>query len=532
MRAFYYGMEHPNPLQLCLEMIAESNVVAVDIETASLDDETILGIGITNSPLYGFYFMVGSEWMSKAIQILASPRTKVFHNSLFDLPILLQYGFHVTEPIEDTMFLARHKGYPQKLTDLAAFYNYGDIQDIADVLGDKKSMKDLPLDIVATKCIRDIRATIHIYQKMSMESFPASYYIDSKVIPVLAEMQGKGLLVDQVERQRLEEVLVSNLSWYSKVCDQHEFNPASPKQVGMILAKRGNFLPFTKNKKHPQHRTGEEVLESLNDPLAQLVLQFRHDAKQLGTYVLPLKGQERAFTHFHLDAVTARVSSSKRNMQNIPPELRTMFIPDAGIFTDLDFSQIELRVLANISQDPAMLEVFKNPDGTPEGDIHLSTMKAFDIADRRIAKKYNFAMVYGAQSQLLAQICHIPLSTAYSFREAWFKKYKGVARWMKITQEFATKNHYVETMYGRKIYIKEFDMWGGLEDALKRAINYPVQGTAAEIVKIAMVKCRHLPMLLQVHDELLFNGKVVVPNLEDIAGFKTPYKIKLLERWS
>ena len=531
MKFFYLGESHPDPLQLCLDMIIESPELAVDIETVSLKDKTLLGVGLTNSPNYGFYFMAGSEWWEKLKLALEIPRIKVFHNALYDIPILRENGIWIDEPIEDTMLMARIINYPQKLQDLAALYGYFYVKTVEEVLGDKEKMSDLPLEAIATKCINDVKATIGTYYKIKpkIAGQELPYITDRNIIPVLATVQERGLKVDQQERAKLEVQLIKNLEWYKNICSGQGFNPASPLQVGMTLANRGNFLPFTKSKSKPRLKTSEEVLEALDDPLAQLVLLYRHDAKQYNTYIKPLEGQERAYTHFHLDAITARISSTNRNMQNIPPSIRSMFL---GPYTDMDFSQIELRVLAYMSQDPIMLEVFNHADGTEEGDIHFSTMKAFDVTDRRVAKKYNFAQVYGANVTLLARICHIPLESAANFRTKWFNKYKGAANWMSQTQTFAKKNHYVETLFGRKIYIKEFDYMDGWEEAMRKAINYPIQAGAAELVKMGMYKCKHLPMLLQVHDELLFDGKVEVPDLNWLGGIKTPYKTEHKERWS
>lgn len=534
MKLYYIGDSHPDPLQLCLDIMAEATMIAVDIETVSLKDQTLLGVGITNSDRYGFYFMVGSEWWDKLsiALVVSSDRAKIFHNALYDMPILRKNGIMVDEPIEDTMLMARILDLPQRLQDLAATQGYYDVKTVEEILDGKEKMSDLPLAVVAEKCIRDVRATFGVYQKLRYKAQSLAYVIDRNIIPVLVKTQEPGIKVDHAERERLGEKLAKNVSWYKSICAGQGFNPSSPMQVGYALANRGNFLAFTKNKLKPKLSTAEAVLEALNDPLAQLVLLYRHDAKMLNTYIEPLEGQDRAYTHFHLDAITARISSTHRNMQNIPPELRSMFIPDEDVFTDIDFSQIELRVLAYLSQDSAMLEVFNQPDGTPEGDIHLATMKAFDVTDRRVAKKFNFAMVYGGQAPILSRICHIPIESAYKFRKLWFEKYKGAADWMDKVQSQAKKTHYVETLFGRRIYIKEFDYVDGLEEALRKAINYPNQAGAAELVKLGMYKCKRLPDRLQVHDELLFDGKVEIPDLSNLGGVKTPYKVKYTERWT
>jgi len=216
--------------------------------------------------------------------------------------------------------------------------------DIGDLLVDKNmTMLDVEETEVAKKCCMDAQATLAIYNHYISMVDMDYYNVELALIPILLEMSRKGLLIDHEVREELEIRLSKNVEYYRTLADAEGFNIGSAMQVGYTLAKRGTMLPFTKRKR--QLRTDEHILKQVRDPLAGLTLAFREDNKLLTTYVQPWTECERAYCRWHMDAVTGRISSTDRNMQNIPKgRPRNMFLPDNRLFTDIDFNQLEAPV--------------------------------------------------------------------------------------------------------------------------------------------------------------------------------------------
>ena len=352
-----------------------------------------------------------------------------------------------------------------------------------------------------------------------------------ELIPILLRMSLRGLLIDHEVRERLESKYEQEVEELKAMCEG--FNPGSPPQVGFILGKRGNMLPLKRRRNkegkwETKISTEAEALEKLDDPLAAVVLRYRTVSKALSTYIRPYEGKERAYTRWHLEAATGRPSSTRRNLQNMRIDLREMIIPDNGVFTNWDASQIELRCLAYISQDEEMLHIYETG-----GDIHQTTADFMRI-DRKIAKNTNFAMIYGGSDETIMETAHIlNRRRATELREMWFDLYRGAARWIQMIQEKGMEDGYVETLYGRKLALPI-----GREspaEIARKAVNYPIQASASEIIKRAMIKCQNLPLVMQLHDELMADGdvseEVVGMGLENIAPFRTPYEIRTSRRW-
>jgi len=242
-----------------------------------------------------------------------------------------------------------------------------------------------------------------------------------------------------------------------------------------------------------------------------------------------LANEDRIFTEYNLDAVTGRISSSNRNLQNIPPgEVRNMFLPDSDVFTHADYSQEELRILAHLSGDREMLKAYEENE-----DIHQLTADLMRIP-RKIAKNVGFAMIYGATPQTIRSTAKVrDIRLCYNLMDKWFNAFKGAAEWIKGTQNEGLRNGYIETMFGRRI-----DLPLGFEndEAIKRkAVNYIIQGTGAEIMKRALIKCKELPLVVTVHDSMMFDGDVRLElsqlGLDSIAPLYTPMSVKLLQKW-
>jgi len=319
------------------------------------------------------------------------------------------------------------------------------------------------------------------------------------------------------------------------------FNPGSPQQVAYMLAKRGNYLPMNKSKRGLA--TGEDVLLKFKDPLIPLILDYRHCLVMKRTFVDKLQLYSRAHTTLAPEAITGRLTSSDMNLQNIPNEsdlkqpirMRHAFIPDDGedTWSSWDASQVELRVLAYLSQDPVMSAVFADP----HGDIHGTTEKALWSTrgpNRVRAKRFNFAMVYGADAQTVAdKIGERRISTVAHLMHQWMLTYPVAAAWIMRQVEDAQHNGVVTSMYGREIMLP---VDRGEKHFNNCAINFPIQTSAGEIWKLVMLEIPTLGILdlcrLQVHDELDFSGAVIPPKgLEDISPIHVPIEVKQGPNW-
>lgn len=528
--------------------------VAVDIETISLDDKTPIGLGISVSPDHSFYFPIENEinpyipW-----HILNNPAiTKLYHNGIFDLDPLNMIADSMSIPdiettnIADTSIMARMMREPVATLTMLAYGVGKETTPASEILKHfgVKTFDKVPELEVALHCIQDTQVTYALHDKWEKLVDKEYFSIENQIINILFRMSKWGFKLDQVLCRELEQKLSKEVSYYWDICEAEGFKPSSPQQVGYILAKRENFLPY-KRRKYGQKLaldTSKEVLQYVEDPMATIVLQYRKLADLLSV-VQPLVGEDRCYTQFHLDAITSRVSSKgikglpSMNMQNITTfetskfSARHIVLPDADKWTDIDYSQIELRVLAHLSQDSDMLQVYEE-----DKDIHTETAVFLGIP-RKIAKNVGFGMLYGATPQTLKETARIQsLSECQRLINIWFKKYKGAERWIRDCQLFGLTHGYITTLYGRDIVLPmEMDNDDGIK---RKAVNYTIQASAAEITKRAMIRCwnEKMPMRLQVHDELLFNGdvsdQILKLELDHIVdNFSTPISLKVLERW-
>ncbi len=513
----YYGSQESSPKRLD-DLLSYPKLISVDVETVSLEDRTPIGLAIATSSSDCYYFPIDSEVLPW--NILRDPAvTKVFHNALFDLSSLYKYNIYIYN-IEDTLTMAHLLNLPPKLIYLAAQVGVPfELTSVEKLLTKKQTMLDLPPETVAHKCCTDALATYIVRQKLQHLIPDWRYYLDEvALLPILVDMEKRGIPIDQEMREGLEQKYKKELYSYKKVAERMGFNPGSPKQVAMELSKRGYRLPLTKSNKSLS--TDDESIRNIPDPIVPLVLKYRYLTKMLSTYIKPWAGASKAYTHFHVDTVTGRLGSYDRNMQNIPPDMRCIFL---GPFTDMDYSQIELWVLAYMSQDSAMLKAL-------ERGIHQYISSTYNIVYRR-AKNTVFSVVYGGSVGTVAETGGVSESVAMQIMRDLTTG--SIRKWFTAQQKYAKENGYVKTILGRKLYIPLQDISSG--EYRTKATNYPIQGTAAEIIKRAMLRCKDLPMLLQVHDELLFSGDVTGAlsglGLDNIVSFPTPYKSKLLTRW-
>lgn len=534
-RFAYLGSETPRD-SLADELLFNkySGLLACDIETVSITDTQIVGIGLCDEQGNAFYFPSTSSDLPEVLRLLNDPNiVKIFHNGLFDLPSLEeQYEVQITaDSLLDTMIMAQLAGYSSKLTTLALECGTQS-QDMKIVLGKCKTTLELPIEVLAQKCCLDVQATMIAYHHLK-DLVDMDYVREEmKLIPIIIAIQRRGLVIDHEMRLAMGEKLLEEAECYREICKDIGFNPGSPQQVGYILAKRGHSRVLSHREGKTVYVTGEDILTKLDDPLAAVVLNYRRVNKEYGTYIKPLEGLDKLTTHFSFETATRRLASAKFNLQNWPKHLRKIAI---GPFSGFDFSQQELRTLTYITGDKVMQGVYDRGE-----DIHTATASfMYDIPIdkvtpeiRRPCKNTVFCRLYGGGVQAIADTAGVSRNKAEQLLNDWSRTYKRTAEWIEDIQEFGLRHLKVPTIGGAWMHIKATHP----EDIKKRAVNYVIQGSAAELTKKAMVKCKDLPMVLQIHDELLFAGDVREElkslDLEHIGPFPTPVDMKLVDRWA
>lgn len=566
---------------------ATPDLISVDTETVSLEDRRVIGVGIglnEREAVYWPTWPLPSKYLKLLWRLLSGHAVKVFHGAMYDLHGLHDYAgketFEAdlefvgpTRVMEDghpllacTVAMGMVQGVPENNLQWQAHTYLGmEIDAVSDILPARHKMTDIGEPEVARKCMRDCLATLRLFQKEGGEKWwepdghtwthepnyfegwdprePTSHYVtpqmkdcyqvDIKLIPLLMRMSMRGIGLRQDRVRDWFERLSKEEQLYEDICSREYFNPASPQQVGYVLAKRGNILPFT-DRSMKRLKTDKETLQELSDPLAVAILKYREVTKLKSTYLTPWLGQERAFTHFRLDLSTARLASYDRNLQNIPALLREIFDPDSGAWSSFDFEQIELIMHANITQDPVMLKAYA------EGrDLHAVTQEALwpgsDLENkesRRKVKIFNFALIFGATIQGLAVDTGLPQAVCAQYQEVLANLYPTSRAWMD--RQIANPPAYIENIYGRKCRLPQASM-STLGHIQKCALAYPPQSSAAEIVKRAMLICDRggFDQALQVHDEVLCDGVVRFP--EELAhihpGIHTPFKQSIGPNW-
>jgi len=531
-------------------------VIAIDTETVSLKEKLPIGFAIATSPTEAWWFDCYPERdheIEMLVSLMSNPDIiKVYANAMFDVrvqPLIFQNFQYDESNIVDVLVMARLLGRTRaRVTDLAAEIGRSaqDAKDMLDEYG-AKTMLEIPHEAVSSKCANDAMVTLALYhyfepQMSTLELSPDYLDVERQVIPILVDMSQRGLAIDQDARAVMEKKTEEDRDYYKNFCTEQDFNPGSGMQSGYILAKRGNFLPFTKSRK--QLRTDEETLELLDDPLAAVILGYKRATSILTKYLYPLRGKERIYTEYGLDTEVGRTKSSDFNMQNIPAEssrvgidVRHIFIPDTGVFTTGDFSQLHLRFLMHMSDDREMKRVYY--EGKDEGDIHISTMKKTH-KPRSIAKIVNYAIPYGGDAHTLSkQLKTKNMRWCSQLIDEWFDAYPDAAEWIREARRYAIRSgKSLPTLFGRQIAIpEEFNKWGKLNtDGMERkGANYPILGSDGEVMKRALIICDRykLPLAVQVHDSVTCDGDIDFPvgELESLAPVPTPFSVDKSERW-
>lgn len=584
-----------------IDYLLESDfpTISCDVETVSIKDRRLIGIGIGLNQTESVYFRVlwePCQYLQLAWQLLDKAQRVILHNGIFDLTVLLEYfnGFYdqlpygiapgipsgsigryavpellkaVAAKAADTSIMGQMQGVPTlELANMTERYVGMTIQRISDILPKRYNMLDLLWgSVVGKKCLYDCLATNRLYWKMSGPSWEGNepftwsyqpnwgtgfdprepttywvtegmldcYHVGMKLIQVLLYMTARGFSLYHDKIEKWYEKLSQELLTYSDICNREGFNPSSPQQVGIVLANRGSFLPLTKSRKGL--KTGEEILEEVVDPLAAVVLEHRRLNKARGTYILPYRDAHRAYTHYRMDLSTARLASYDRSMMNIPDYLREILAPDKGIWTWIDWSQIEMRIMATISQDPVMMAAYSRGE-----DIHWITQQQLwpgtaqnDEKIRLPSKTFNFAMLYRAQPRTLSKHTKLPTSVCAEYRAVWLASYPGVDKWQLEAIEDGWNQGWAETMYGRRCRLPSLDI--AVPDHIEKcAVNYPIQGTGFDILARALLICFNMGMdlALPVHDEIVVDGLVEFPEeLNNLGKLYTPFKTHQGPHW-
>ena len=560
----YYLIETEKDAESLAHKIATSDFFCFDTETTGTDaiSAQIVGLSIALREHEAWYVAMprDTEGKQRMLEIFRSvfenPSTlKIGQNIKYDILILGNYGIQVEGPLFDTM-IAHYLIQPElhhNMDYLAEIYLGYKTIHIEELIGEKgrnqKNMADLrPADIYEYAA-EDADITLQLKSVLEREldkdgTTPLFRDVEMPLVSVLAYMERNGAMIDPKALAETSALFTARMQVLEKqIYDEAggtPFNILSPKQVGDILFDRMKIVDKPKKTKTGQYVTSEDVLESLRaeHKIVDLILQYRGLKKLLGTYVdaLPqLVNPKTGKIHTSFNqtvTATGRLSSSNPNLQNIPvrdedgKEVRKAFIPEPGCkFFSADYSQIELRIMAHLSQDENMIEDFKLGH-----DIHAATAakvfhKPIDQvtkAERSKAKTANFGIIYGISAFGLAQRMGVSRTEAKELIENYFKTYSGIKNYMDKSIEQARAKGYIETILKRKRYLPDINSHNATVRgfAERNAINAPIQGSAADIIKIAMIAIYRRfrqeniksTMILQVHDELNFN---VVPGEEE-----------------
>lgn len=543
-----------------VELMQQASLIALDTETTSLDEmqARLVGLSMSVAPGVACYIPVAHRGPDGAVQLpkdevlarlkpwLEDPaRAKLLHHAKYDTHVFANEGIRLAGAAEDTMLqayvLESHRGVG--LNDLAQRYLGRSGVSYEDLCG--KGAKQIGFDEVAVDkaghyAAEDADFTLQLHQVLrpmvaADEGLERIYRLEMQVSGVLTTIERNGVKVDAAELGRQSNKLGQEMLQLEQKAYElagQPFNLNSPKQLGEILFGRMQ-LPVVRKTASGAPSTDEEVLSklALDYPLPQVLLDYRGLSKLKSTYtdklprmINPATG--RVHTHYSQAAViTGRLASSDPNLQNIPVRteagrrVREAFIAERGLLLSADYSQIELRIMAHVSDDANLQSAFAAGE-----DIHRATasevfgvpLDAVTTDQRRAAKAINFGLIYGMGVFGLASNLGITRDAAQAYIDRYFARYPGVAMYMDDTRRLAREQGYVETVFGRRLQLPEIRGASGprRQGAERAAINAPMQGTAADLIKMAMVAVQdwldaeklQTRMIMQVHDELVMEA--------------------------
>ena len=543
--------------KLFLQTLMNQTSVCFDTETTGLDplSATLVGIAFSWEQGKGFYVPVPDDTVAAQLVVdqlkpffESTTIEKIGQNLKYDIKVLYKYGVIVKAPMFDTM-LAHYLINPDmrhSMDVLAETYLNYTPQSITELIGKKgknqSSMRDVAVEKVKEYAVEDADITLQLKHHFKPELAAAGTdklfnNIEMPLLEVLAAMESEGINLDEAFLKSLSADLDNDIITLEKAIYEaagETFNIGSPKQLGIILFEKLKLVDKPKKTKTGQYSTAEDVLSYLakDNPIIQQILDYRGLSKLKSTYVDALPNQVSPITNrIHTNymqtvAATGRLSSTDPNLQNIPirtergRQVRKAFIPRDKNYTLLaaDYSQIELRIIAALSEEENMIAAFTNGE-----DIHTSTAaKVFNVAledvtreQRSNAKTVNFGIIYGVSAFGLSNQTDLDRNQAKELIETYYTTYPKLRAYMQSQVDFARENGYVETVLGRRRYLKDINSSNAVVRgaAERNAVNAPIQGSAADIIKIAMINIYNRfresnyksRMLLQVHDELVFD---------------------------
>ena len=552
----YKLIENEEELRQLCDFFITKESVSIDTETTSTDaiSAELVGLSFSVEEKKAFYVAVPANYEEalKIVQIFkplyeSDKIMKIGQNIKYDYEVLTKYGVTLQGKMFDTM-IAHYLIQPELhhnmdyMAETLLGYQTIHIEELLGPKGKKqKNMRDLSPTDIYEYAAEDADITLRLknvleprLKELGVEEL--FWNIEMPLVRVLADMELNGVCLDTEALQDTSKIFTERMKQYEQEIYKEageEFNISSPKQVGDILFGKLQIMDKPKKTKTGQYVTSEEVLQSLESksPIVRNILNYRGMKKLLSTYIDALPKLINPRTgHIHTSfnqalTATGRLSSSDPNLQNIPvrtddgKEIRKCFIPEDGcLFFSADYSQIELRIMAHLSEDENMMEAFR------EGhDIHRATAAKIwhvDIdkvtdAQRKKAKQANFGIIYGITTYGLAQRMDIPNSEAKELIEGYFRTFPKVQAYMEHAKEVARAKGYAETLFHRRRYLADINSRNATVRgfAERNAINAPIQGTEADIIKVAMVRIWERfkkegirsKMILQVHDELNFS---------------------------
>ena len=578
----YQLVDNEEEMKKLTDFFLTKDFLTLDTETTSTNaiDAELVGLSFSVEEHKAFYVPVPAnrEEAQKVVEIFRpvyenEEILKVGQNLKYDLEVLRNYGIELKGKMWDTM-IAHYLIQPElhhNMDYMAEIYLHYQTIHIDELIGPKgknqRSMRDLsPIDIYEYAC-EDADITLQLKNKLEPElkkhgTEKLFYEIEMPLMPVLADMEMNGVCLDtaslaETNKQFTQRMLEIEQRIYELAGQQ--FNIASPKQVGEILFDKLKIVEKAKKTKTGQYVTSEEVLQQLKNKheIVADILEHRGLKKLIGTYVDALPKLINPRTgHIHTSfnqtiTATGRLSSSDPNLQNIPirgedgKEIRKAFIPEPGcLFFSADYSQIELRVMAHLSGDENMINVFregKDLHAATAANIYKKDISEVTRDERTKSKRANFGIIYGITVFGLAERLDIPRDEAKMLIDGYFNTFPQVHDYMEKSKEIARQQGYVTTLFGRRRYLPDINSANSVVRgfAERNAINAPIQGTAADIIKVAMIHIYQRfkeenirsKMILQVHDELNFSvypdekekvERIVLEEMQNAFEMKVP----------
>ena len=578
----YKLVEKEEDIQQLCDFFRTKDFLVLDTETTSTSaiDAELVGLSFSVEEHKAFYVPVPAN-REEALRIVnifkplyEDPKIlKVGQNLKYDLEVLRNYDVRLEGPMWDTM-IAHYLIQPElhhNMDYMAEVYLHYQTVHIDELIGPKgknqRSMRDLAPTLVYEYACEDADITLQLKNKLEPELKKHDceklfYEIEMPLMPVLAEMEMNGVCLDTESLAETSKQFTTRMNEIEQRIYElagQQFNIASPKQVGEILFDKLKIVEKAKKTKTGQYVTSEEVLQQLKNKheIVADILEHRGLKKLIGTYIDALPKLINPRTgHIHTSfnqtiTATGRLSSSDPNLQNIPirgedgKEIRKAFIPEPGcLFFSADYSQIELRVMAHLSQDPQMIEVFregKDLHAATAANIYKKPIEEVTRDERTKSKRANFGIIYGITVFGLAERLDIPRDEAKMLIDGYFQTFPQVHDYMEQSKEIARKQGFVMTLFGRRRYLPDINSQNSVVRgfAERNAINAPIQGTAADIIKVAMIhifqrfKAEGIKskMILQVHDELNFSvlpeekekvEKIVIEEMQNAFQMAVP----------